>query len=181
MKRKTPRTPARRPLVQYDARGYVDTHGHHTPARIVIHTTESHDYPGLVDIKGIVDYWARAGDGLGAHIIIDADGNSAVCGNPDQIMWAVAGRNTGSVHIELIGRARFIPTTWWLRLRQLNKAAKWCAWLNLEYGIPLRFGRDRGISGHRHQPHQTHWDPGTFFPFKYLIAKAVLFRRKGWQ
>ena len=175
------RTPARKPLVQYDARGYVDTHGKQKPVRIVIHTTESHDYPGVADMKGIVDYWARTPEGLGAHLIIDAEGNTALCGNPDQVMYAVSRRNTGSVHIELVGRARFIPSIWWTRLKQLNKAAKWCAWLNLEYGIPLQFHVDNGISGHRHQPNQTHWDPGVFFPMKYLIAKAKFFRAKGWQ
>ena len=95
-------------------------------------------------------------------------------------MYAVSKRNTGTVHIELIARARFLPTVWWLRLRQLNKAAKWCAWLNMEYGIPLVFDRDAGISGHRDQPNQTHWDPGKGFPMKWLIRRANQFRVNGW-
>ncbi len=170
----------RRPLVQLDARGRVGVHGIQLPVRLVMHTTESKDYAGVKDLQGVVNWWVNAGDGLGAHIIVDAVGNSALCGNPDQIMWAVAARNTGTVHIELIARASFLPKRWWARILQLNKAAKWAAWLNLEYGIPLRFDINYGISGHKNQPNQTHTDPGLWFPMKYFIRKARKYRERGW-
>ena len=171
----------RRPLVQYDARGLVDTHGKHVPVRIVVHTTESHDEEGLGDLRGIANYWSRTPEGLGAHVIVDKDGNSALCGDPSRVMYAVKGRNTGTFHIELIGRAKFLPTVWWLRLAQLNKAAKWIAWVNYEYPlVRIVFDADTGVSGHRDQPNQTHWDPGTGFPMRYLIRRAQQFRANGW-
>lgn len=171
----------RRPLVQYDARGLVDTHGKQVPVRIVIHTTESDDIAGDVDLRAVANYWSRTPDGLGAHVIVDGDGNSALCGDPSRVMYAVLHRNVGAFHIELIGRAGFLPTVWWLRLKQLNKVAKWCAWIHHEYPlVELVFNVDTGVSGHRDQPGQTHTDPGKWFPMTYLIRRAQQFSANGW-
>ena len=176
----SPRRWVRKPLVQFDARPRIMTHGFQVPTRIVIHDTESHDAKGIRDMEGIVNYWARQGQGLGAHLIIDADGNSTYGAAPDRITYAVRRRNTGTVHIELVGFARFTPKMWFLRKKQLAKCAKWCAWLNYEFGIPLVFDVNKGISGHRHQPGQDHTDPGLGFPMKWLIRRANQFRDNGW-
>lgn len=168
----------RRPLVQYF--GKIDTHGKQTPVAGVVHTTESHDYDGITDITGIVNYWRTQGQGLGAHIIIDKDGNSALNAPLDQIAWAVANHNTGRIHVELVGFAKFVPQIWWLRLSQLNKLAKWMAYINLEYGIPLEFSVAKGWAGHRDYPAQDHTDPGRWFPMKYVLRKANEYRNNGW-
>lgn len=173
--------PVRRPLVQYDATELIQTHGNHTPRRVVIHDTESHDSAGTRDLQGVANYWHNSGLGLGAHLIIDKDGNTAYCAPEHKITWAVANRNTGTLHIELIGFARFTPQMWFARIAQLNKAAKWCAYWNLEYGIWLEKDPNYGISGHRDQPNQSHTDPGPFFPWTYFVRRAKQFRENGWS
>lgn len=170
----------RRPRIDLDALGRVATHGFHVPRRGIWHSTESSDYAGIRDLEGIVAYWGRQGRGLGSHVIIDKAGNSALCVPPGKIAWHVGGRNTGSVGIELIGFARFTPTLWFVRRAQLDKLARWMAWLDFFYGIPLRFGVERGWSGHGGQPNQTHWDPGPWFPKKYVLRLACRYRENGW-
>lgn len=169
----------RRPLIQFDGRRIVSQHGPHHPVRGAVHTTESGDAAGARDLMGVAYYWNRQQRGLGAHIIIDKDGNSALCVNPDRIAWAVRGYNTGVIHIELISFARFVPKLWWVRPKQLKKLAKWIAWINLEYGIPIEHAA-RGWLGHREFPGQDHTDPGRFFPWRYVIRKAKQFRKNGW-
>lgn len=174
----------RRPRVDVDARGRVAVHGgRQVPMFGVWHDTESHDAAGLRDLEAIVNYWVSQGDGLGAHIIIDKDGNSAYCAKPTQTTWAVAHHNTNGVHIELVGFAKFAPNAWFLRLKQLNKLARWMAWLNLEYGIPLHEGVNLGWAGHADHSKVyggSHWDPGTGFPRKWVLRRAKQYREKGW-
>lgn len=171
----------RRPRVDVDLRGYVQSHGLDVPKRGVWHDTESSDAAGIRDIQGIADFWHRQDKGYGAHIIIDEEGNSGLCANMDQITWAVANRNTGTVSIELIGFARFVPSVWLARPAQLDKLAKWMAWINLEWDINLRFDVEKGWSGHRDQPNQTHTDPGPWFPKSLVLTKARRYRAEGWM
>lgn len=171
----------RRPLVQLDAQGRVQSHGAHTPLRGIWHTTESHDAPSIRDLEGIVSFWQRQKKGYGAHVIIDKSGNSALCVPPEKIAWHTGSRNTGSIGIELIGFARFVPKVWFVRRRQLHKLARWMAWLNLAYDIPLVFDVERGWSGHVDQPNQDHWDPGPGFPRKHVLRLAVKYRSEGWS
>lgn len=172
----------RRPLVQLDAQGRVIAHGDHDPLRGIWHDTESGDYAGIRDLEGIVSFWVdKQKKGYGAHVIIDKSGNSALCVSPEQIAWHLGGRNTGSVGIELVGFARFTPKIWFARRRQLHKLARWMAWLNLAYKIPLVFDINHGWSGHGDQPKQTHWDPGPGFPRKHVLRLAVKYRAEGWS
>lgn len=171
----------RRPRVDVDLRGKVATHGRQTPVRGVVHDTECGDLPGTQEITGVVNFWRRQNQGLGAELMIDADGNSGLCANPDEICWAVAGRNTGSFHVELIGWAKLKRWQWLKRRRQLDKLARWMAWMDLEYGIDLRRDPDYGWSGHRDQPHANHSDPGPGFPWDKVLRSARKYRREGWR
>ncbi len=180
VKTKAKRLWVRKPLVQLDARGRVQTHGTHVPIRGIWHDTESHDLAGTRDLEGIVAFWRQQAAGYGAHLIIDKDGNTAQCADFDKVTWHTGGRNTGSIGIELVGFARFVPSVWWTRRKQLDKLAKWIAYLNLEYEIPIRFHVDKGWSGHRDQPAQSHTDPGPWFPKNYVIRRAKQFRANGW-
>lgn len=170
----------KRPSVELDARGKVETHGHHDLVRGIWHDTESHDFAGIQDLQGIVNFWNRQGKGYGAHVIIDKDGNSALCANPNEITWHTGLRNTGSWGMELVGLARFSTHLWVVRYKQLQKAAKWMAWLNLEFDVPLRFDIEHGWSGHRNQPRQFHTDPGLFFPKAMVLRWANGYRENGW-
>lgn len=174
----------RQPRVDYDALGKVSIHGaHQHPTFGVWHSTESHEAAGIRDLQGIVGYWQHSTPGLGAHIIIDRDGHSAYCARPTQTTWAVQNHNTGGVHIELVGFAKFAPKTWFLRRKQLHKLARWMAWLNLEYNIPLRFSTAHGWSRHLDQSRAyggSHWDPGFGFPRKFVLRLAQSYRAEGW-
>lgn len=168
----------RRPRVEFF--GKAPSHGLHTPVAGVWHDTESHDYPGLKEFGAIVNYWRNTPEKLGAHLIIDKDGNSALCVPFNKKAYAVSLHNTGRIHIELVGFSKFTPKLWWLRIKQLNKLAKWMAYLNKEYGIPLVESVEAGWAGHSSYPGQSHKDPGRWFPKKYVLRKAVQFRENGW-
>lgn len=170
----------RQPRVDLDCRGEVATHGWHDPVRGIWHDTESHDLWGIRDLQGVVDYWKSQDRGYGAHLIIDAEGLTALCANPNEVTWHTGMRNTGSYGIELIGLASFTAKLWLGRKKQLDKLARWMAWLNLEHDILLRFGTSYGWSGHRDQPNQTHTDPGRFFPKGRVIRLAQQYRAEGW-
>ena len=173
----------RRPIIQFDARGQVSTHGLQTPRFGVWHDTESHDAAGIRDLQGIVNFWKGQGLGLGAHLIIDKDGNSAFCVSPTFKTYAVQSHNTGGVHVELVGFAKFSPNMWFLRRKQLDKLAKWMAWLNLEYNIPLHWGVEHGWAGHRAHSKKyggSHWDPGFGFPSRWVLRRARKYREEGW-
>lgn len=171
----------RRPRVDVDLRGKVATHGSQTPLRGVVHDTECGDLPGTREIEGVATFWRRQKEQLGAELLIDSDGNSGLCANPDQCCWAVAGRNRGSFHVELIGRASLKRWQWLKRRRQLDKLARWMAWVNLEYGIKLQRDPDFGWSGHRDQPNADHHDPGPDFPWDVVLPLARRYRRNGWR
>jgi hypothetical protein len=173
----------RRPVYQLDARGHIATHGHQVPVRGVWHDTEGHDAAGIRDLQGIVNYWIEQDLGYGAAVIIDKSGNSALCADPDRITWAVENHNTGTVSIELVGFAKFTPSIWRARGAQLDKLARWMAWLRLEYGIPLDLNVNKGWSGHADQTRAfggSHTDPGIGFPKRYVLRKARSYYKTGW-
>ena len=178
-----PKQPCRRPSIELNAVGRVATHGTHQLSRGIWHSTESYDAPGVRDLDGIVEFWRRQGLGYGTPLVIDADGNTALCAAMDAVTWHTGQRNTGSVGIELVGFARFTPHAWFVRIKQLRKLAQWMAWLNLEHGIPLRKSTSRGWA--RHWDHSletggTHWDPGRGFPQGFVLRLARRYREKGW-
>jgi hypothetical protein len=173
----------RRPRVDFDARGIVATHGVHTPKRAIIHDTESHGSKGIRDLQGICHYWAHDTPGYGAQIIVNQYGKSALCADPTKICWHVENRNTGSVGIEMVGFASYLPQLWFLHQRQMHKTARWLAWLNKDHGIPLRFDIEHGVSRHADQSRHfggSHWDPGSGYPLNALLRLAKTYRAKGW-
>lgn len=177
------RRPARRPVVNSDLRGMVETHGLQIPQRVVLHSTECGDAPGVSDLRGVVSFWQRQHLGYGAEILIDGDGNLCLAANPNQITWAVENHNTGTISIELVGFAKWGLVDWFKRRKQLDKLAKVLAWLRVEYGIPLVFNVDTGVSRHLDQSRAyggTHTDPGKGFPLGYVLKKARGYKKNGW-
>lgn len=162
------------PRIDYDGRRLVDAHGTHDPVRIVLHDTESHDARGIRDLAGIATYWNGVSWGPGAHVGVDGEGFSARYVDDRQIAYHVANRNTGSLGIEIIGFARWAPSLWLLRPKQLDEVAQWLAHLSTLHGIPLTRSTERGVSTHNEQSKRyggTHWDPGRF-PVDLVIARA---------
>lgn len=154
----------------------VATHGSMTPKRIILHDTECGDAQGIRELEGVVHYWNGVQKaGYGAHLIIDKDGNTAVCAPFDRVCWHTLHRNTGSIGIELVGFARFTPRMWFLRISQLRAAARWIAWLSISEGIPIRFDVERGVSRHADQSRAfggDHFDPGKGFPLGWVLRVA---------
>jgi N-acetyl-anhydromuramyl-L-alanine amidase AmpD len=173
------------PRIDYDGRNLVDSHGSHRPTRIILHDTESHDTKGLTDLKGIAEFWDRQDEGFGAHVGVDAEGNSARYVNDEQIAWHTGGRNTGSLGIEMIGFASFSLLKWRRRKAQMEKVARWLAYWSSEYGIPLERNVEHGVSTHRAQSlafrTSTHTDPGIFFPMRSVLKRARELKRTGWH
>lgn len=175
--------PIRKPHMAFHAPPGL-THGAMTPVRVVLHDTESHDEKGINDISGVVNFWLRGPDKLGAHFIVDSEGNIGQCGEPTELMFHTLDANTGSVGIEQIGFASFTKQAWASRPDQLMKVAKLLAWLNAEYGIPLRHSTVNGVSTHADQTiaHHVaggHTDPGKNYPFDEVLAIAKGFKEAG--
>lgn len=150
----------------------VATHGPQSPHTIVIHDTESHDAAGIRDIEGIAHFWQMQGQGLGSHFIIDGDGNIGQGASGNNVCYAVAQHNTGYIHIELVGFAKFAPKTWILRRKQQAALKRLLAYLCCEYGIAARGGRGgimRHMDFHDVPTGMYHSDPGKGFPFKRAV------------
>jgi N-acetyl-anhydromuramyl-L-alanine amidase AmpD len=172
----------RKPAVKHNAIGKMATHGAHTPRRVILHTTESGDVAGVSDVSGVFAFWRQQGRGYGAHLVIDAEGNTGQGAYGNAIVWATYGANTGSLQIEMVGRAKWTMLDWVRpsRRRQLNEVAKWIAWWNLLYDIPIRFDTDAGVCRHRDFPAGGHTDPGAGFPLGWVLKRARAYRRTGW-
>jgi hypothetical protein len=162
----------------------VDTHGRHSPQAIVLHSTESSNRPGVSDVLAIPNFWRNQGSGFGAHLVIDGDGNTVKCAVDTRICWAVAGSNTGRLHIELIGYARYTEQQWDDQDRGLKQAAKWCAYWSETHGIPIQLSTRRGIATHamysREYGISDHTDPGTNFPLGKFLRRVNYYHDEGW-
>lgn len=172
------------------------THGSHTPVRIVLHDTESHDTAGIGDISGIFAFWhtQKNPDGslaeYGAHFVVDADGNVGQGGQVDQLQWHVGGLNTGSIGIEQVGFASFTKLIWKRKRRQqLYAVARILAWAHTHHGIPLKVPAnpaDPGVTTHRLVGQagidtSGHTDPGAGYPLGFLVTLAKMMVKIGFK
>jgi N-acetyl-anhydromuramyl-L-alanine amidase AmpD len=156
-----------------EAHASVATHGTHNPRRIILHTTESNDLKGVADMTGVVGFWRRQGLGYGAHLIIDGEGQTCRCAAGGNIVWATGGANTGSLQIEMVGKAAWSKRFWLLRRRkQLNEVARWLAYWSQHWDIPLCYSTEHGVARHLDFPAGGHHDPGKDFPLGYVISRA---------
>lgn len=146
----------------------VATHGAQTPRVVVIHDTESHDAAGIRDIMGIAAFWQAQGQGLGSHFIIDREGHIGQGAPGNVVTYAVAGHNTGCIHIELIGFARWTPKVWLARRKQFAQTKRLVAYLCDHWNIPAVYSTSHGVCRHR-DFHAGHTDPGVGYPFKRMM------------
>jgi len=168
------------PKAKVNVQYMVTTHGKQTPERIVLHDTECGELTGVGDIVGVAMYWQRQGKGLGAHFIIDGEGNLGQGASSQRITWAVKGHNTRSIHIELIGYARWRAPRWLRNKRQLSKLCNLLAYLSDRWGIPLIHSTDYGVCMHRDfkGTGADHTDPGAGFPFDKVLRRAQIRQRR---
>jgi N-acetyl-anhydromuramyl-L-alanine amidase AmpD len=167
-----------------NARAPVATHGGHTPVRGIIHETISHNVPGTSDMTGVAGFWNRQGLGYGAHLGIDEEGQTCKYASEHAITWHTGGRNTGSLGIEIVSMKWMSKLAWWKKVpKELHKLAKWMAWYNKEFGIPLRWDVNSGWSTHYMQSKAfgtTDHTDGQFLPKRRVMRLAKKYRREGW-
>lgn len=161
--------------IDYDGRKLVHSHGPQRPHYITLHDTESHDVAGIRDLIGIAVFWHGVDWGPGAHRGIDAEGHVALYIDDNKVGYHVQSHNTGNLGIEQIGFAKFAPSVWLARPKQLDavahQIAEWC----VKYSIPVRLDTEHGISTHKMQSAKhggSHWDPGTGYPLKLVLRKV---------
>lgn len=150
---------------------------------IVLHSTESNNIPDSpTDLKGVSSWFANPASQVSAHVIVDADGHSAVCVPPQRKAWHCLSYNSLALGIEQIGHAE---QTHWAR-GEWMEAARWIAQWSHEFHIPIRRAitsggvvlrsgvtthRKLGITG------GGHVDPGTHYPLKRVLKQARHIKR----
>lgn len=163
-------------------------HGTSPKTLIVLHQTISPDRTGVSDITGVGNYLHQVDYGI--HIIDDLEGNSAAVApdNETAIFWQVEGANTESIGIEQISYKTGVSGYWWKRSRQLNKTARWCAYLCKTHGIPPVYDplAKHGICGHADVTRTRGIAGGHTdceypdYPTKWVAAAAKAYMLTGW-
>ncbi len=160
------------------------THGSHDPRRIGLHCTESLNRPGIADVLAIPNYWREQGKGYNAHLVIDLEGLTAKCALDSRKCWAIAGGNTGTLHIEIIGSTDLTTGQWMAGTKGLKQAAKWCAYWCEEHGIPIHISTEHGIATHAMYSAaygvSDHTDPGRNFPLAQFMSWVRFYHEHGW-
>lgn len=147
------------------------------PQLIVLHSTESHNRPGIVDLQGLASWFDNPSAQASSHVANDAEGNDARFVPDDRKAWTQAGFNPVSLSIEQIGFA--VQTSW--PDAQVRNTAEWIAFWNQLYGIPLQRAVVRGSTVIRpgvisHSELGSigggHHDPGPSYPVDRVLALA---------
>lgn len=153
-------------------------HGTQVPQRIVLHATD-----GTGSGPGVASGWlsARNKDGspqlYGSQVIINQDGTITRVVPDDQVAWSTGGNNTGTLAIEIVGKASQSRNDWMGNPRQLRAVAAQIGQWTKQYGIPFTFSTDKGISTHAmnsrlYSASEGHSDPGVSFPLSYVLHLA---------
>lgn len=161
------------------------THGKHDPFAGVLHCTVSPQRAGIADILAVTNGWELQGKGYNAHCVIDGSGHTAKCALDNQICWAVAGSNTGRLHVELIGFDTYTEHQWMTIARAgMKEAAKWFAYWAHEHDIPVRTSVNHGFATHAMYSeafHKSdHTDPGPNFPWHRFMDDIRYYYKNGW-
>ena len=145
---------------------------------IVLHSTESANIPDSVsDLKGVASWFANPASQVSAHVITDADGQSAVCVPFTLKAWACVSYNSASLNIEQIGHA---AQSRWDRDEWLE-TARWIAQWSHEFKIPIRRAITSGGSVLRSgvTTHKKlgafgggHSDPGDGYPLARVLKES---------
>jgi N-acetyl-anhydromuramyl-L-alanine amidase AmpD len=144
---------------------------------IVLHDTESGQVPrSAKDLEGVASWFANPDSQVSAHVITDADGNSARC-VPDRFKaWQCMAYNSAALGIEQVG---FEGQPF--ARREYVETARWIAQWSHEHHIPIRRARTyrgmvivSGIATHSSLGIYGggHDDPGPTYPFKRTLEIA---------
>lgn len=171
-----------KPKIAVQRAKQAKSHGVNTRQGIVLHSTESHDRPGLSDINGIISY--LNGKGYGIHYVVDGSGNIGQGAYHRNLVYHCKGANATHIGIEMIGQAKWTTKQWlWNPIgsgkrqrKQLAAVAHLIAYICDREAIPIRLNADYGVSRHSDHPAGGHWDPGPGFPIGYVLKRAAKIR-----
>lgn len=159
------------------------------PRLIVLHSTESHNRPGVGDLASITSWFDNPAAQASSHVLVDNEGISAKCVDDQAKAWTQSMFNSVSLSVEMIGFASDSQAQWLMNDRaQLKKTAKYVAYWSKKYDIPIRKAKisggtvtQSGVIRHMDlgQAGGGHHDPGNF-PFTALLVVAQYYKRAGW-
>ena len=145
------------------------------PKLIVLHTTESHNRPGVEDLLSLADWFDTAP--ASSHKAVDRSGNVITLVPDDEEAWTQCYFNPVSLSIEQVGFSAYDRAHWirdyHLGLRAVaRELARW----HLRHGIPLRHSTRLGVCQHKHllSVGCGHADCGPDYPEKYVTYWARL-------
>jgi hypothetical protein len=142
------------------------------PRVIVLHSTESHERPGLSDLQGLGSWFDNGSAQASSHVGNDAEGNDARFVADDRKAWTQGQENPRCLSIEQIGFARESRKQWLDQPKQLRNTAEWIAYWSKKYGIPIRKSTQHGVCQHTDFPSQSHTDCGPGYPFDHVLSLA---------
>lgn len=156
---------------------------------IVLHDTESKDYPGASDLRAIGAWFDNPQAQASAHVCVDGQGFSARYVVDEAKAWHCAAYNSQTLGIEQMGYATFGLPLWKSRRNQLRKVAQYIAYWSKKYNIPIRKGASAngfitktGIVTHRSLglAGGGHHDPGPNYPLSLVFVLARYYAKNGW-
>lgn len=74
------------------------------PEAVALHYTAGGNLPGLADMNGLTAFASSPSAGVSWHFLIDAEGNCYYSVPLDKKAWTIAGLNSDTVNIEVVGR-----------------------------------------------------------------------------
>lgn len=140
------------------------------PRLLVLHTTESHNRPGVGDLQSLASWFDNASAQASAHIGNDAEGNDIRMVPDDAKAWTQARFNSVALSIEQVGQAS--QTSW--PDAQLDNTARWLAHWSRKYEIPLVHSVARGVCQHSDlgAAGGGHHDCGPGYPLGEVLQRA---------
>lgn len=154
------------------------------PKLITIHSTEGANLPGLVDLKGLGNWFDNPAAQASSHIGIDQEANSARFVRDADKAWTQAYYNPWCLSIENVGQAN--QTKWSDLLYKEN--ARWIAYWCHYHGIRCYKGSvssngqilKSGVIRHSDLGNLGggHHDPGSSFDLGRVMEMARKYLRK---
>jgi len=155
---------------------------------LVIHTTEGPNKPGVSDVQGVADYFDNPAVEASSTIVVDGEGLSGRLMSDSAKPWTQASYNSQSLSIENIGYAATTRDDWFNKYHpQLVTNARQLAYWSDTHGIPLRRAITKlggvqrsGVASHKQLGSYGggHVDPGSGYPFRYVIWLARYYKLK---
>lgn len=143
---------------------------------IVIHTTESHNRPGVNDLDALWSWFNSYASRASAHKGIDAEGNKITMVSDSRKAWHAGVVNSYAYGVEQVGFASSSKNYWIKTYHNgLVTFAKQIANWSIKDGIPIQHSKYRGICTHNELP-GSHWDPGANYPLAYLLVLATIWK-----